>query len=43
MDGASEERRAARRWVDVAPIMVGLRQAEREPRRGEPPEPLGPF
>jgi len=41
--GESPERLSARTWVETAPSMAELRRAERQPRLGEPMEPLGPL
>ena len=40
-DGASAVRTSARAWVEASPTMAELRKVERQPRPGEPLEPLG--
>ena len=43
LDASSRERQAARRYAETSPHLAPLRHVERQPRAGEPIEPIGPL
>jgi len=43
LDGRSKQRTEARAYVEAEESLAPLRRVERQPRPGEPIEPIGPF